>query len=337
MAGVMILAVWQGIEGVMTLGDLALLYQSFNYGQQLMHSLLESTGQIYSNGLFLGTLFEFLALEPQINNALVVELAPSLIRDKIEFHNVSFYYPGNERPVLKNFDLTVHAGQIAAIVGANGAGKSTLLKLLCRFYDPQSGRIELDGVDIRTFSMESLRRVITVLFQQPVPYQDTVAENIAFGDLPAAPDQQTVQIAARDAGADAVVRKLPDGYQTLLGKWFKGGTDISVGEWQRVALARAFLRAAPIIILDEPTSAMDPWAETDWLKRFRDLAQGRTSIIITHRFTTARHADVIHVMDEGQIVESGTHDQLLAVNGRYAWCWHEQMHRKTPAGIDLSS
>jgi ATP-binding cassette subfamily B protein len=238
---------------------------------------------------------------------------------------VSFGYPDTNVKALADFDMMVPSGKIVAIVGPNGAGKSTLVKLLCRFYDPDGGKIEIDGIDLKEIPTEDLRRLITVLFQQPLHYSTTLRENIQYGDLELNPSDVEIQAAINAAGAEEIVARLPDGQETLLGRWFAGGTELSVGEWQRIALARAFLRRAPIIILDEPTSALDPWAEADWLQRFRQLAHERTSIIITHRFTTAMHADVIHVMRHGQIAESGSHHSLIEQNGFYAESWSRQM------------
>src|SRR4029079_5662273 len=284
--------VWKALHGLVTLGELALIYAAFNQGQGLMRTLLENAGQLYGNSLFLGNLFEFLALQPVIADGLQRK---ERVKVGIEFKGVSFSYPDASGKALDDFTMTIPKGKIVAIVGPNGAGKSTLLKLLCRFYDPHEGAIEIDGLNLKDIAVDDLRRMITVLFQQPFHYNTTVEENIRYGDLKIALSELELKAAIRAAGADEIVARLPQQEQTLLGRWFAGGTELSVGEWQRIALARAFLRRAPIIILDEPTSALDPWAEADWLERFRQLAAGRTSIIITHRFTTAMHADVIHV------------------------------------------
>jgi len=318
------LMVLKASRGLVTLGELALIYAAFNQGQGLMRTLLENAGQLYGNSLFLGNLFEFLALPSNSRGGPPWPPVASIQRG-IVFNNVSFSYPDSRNKSLDNFTMTIPTGKIVAIVGPNGAGKSTLLKLLCRFYDPDSGSITIDGKDLKEFPIDDLRRLITVLFQQPFHYNSTVRDNILYGDLKLDATDAEIKSALRAAGAEQIVSRLPEKEQTLLGRWFAGGTELSVGEWQRIALARAFLRQAPIIILDEPTSALDPWAEADWLERFRELAFGRTSIIITHRFTTAMHADMIHVMNRGRIIESGTHKQLLEQNGSYAQSWSRQM------------
>jgi ATP-binding cassette subfamily B protein len=319
----------RAIRGLASLGDLVLFYQAFRQGQVLMRSLLGSAGQIYSDSLFLGNLAEFLELKPQVTDPPAPVPAPSALQHGIAFRNVTFRYPGSARAALQGFNLEIPAGRVVAIVGENGAGKSTLVKLLCRLYDPETGRIELDGCDLRRFALDELRRNITVLFQMPVTYHVTAGENISMGDLPARPQASAVEGAARAAGAHAIVARLPQGYGTMLGKWFVDGVELSGGEWQRIALARAFLRRAPVVILDEPTSFMDSWAEAEWLRRFRALVGGRTAIVITHRLTTAMHADVIHVVWDGQVVESGTHEDLVVRGGRYAQSWQLQTQRRT--------
>jgi len=315
---------WRGLQGRASLGDLALFYHALSRGQTLMYSLLGSLAQIYNNTLFLGDLFAFLNLSSRITSPANPVSVPRRVTSGIRFCAVSFGYPGANRQIIKGLDLTIPAGQVVALVGTNGAGKSTLIKLLGRFYDPDEGRVEIDGTDIRNFSPVELRRLITILFQWPVPYQMTAAQNIALGNIASALDYAAIEKAAIASGAHDVIKRLPKGYATQLGKWFAGGTELSHGEWQRLALARAFLRPAQIIVLDEPTSALDSWAEADWFDRFRALAAGRTALIITHRLSIARRADVIHVIGDGQLLESGTHDELLALNGRYAKSWRGQ-------------
>ncbi len=324
MAAALVWMVIQAIHGAMTLGDLAMFYQAFNQGQKLMHSLLSTVGQIYSNSLFLENLFEFLGLEPTIVDPEYPKNLPAVDAPSLSLRGVAFQYPGAKRSVFKNLDLEIPAGKVVALLGVNGAGKSTLFKLLCRLYDPTSGSIELEGTDIRNFEITKLRSWITVLFQEPVRYCETVATNIGFGDRRRDHEIHSLKRAIESAGASEIVERLPDGINNLLGKWFEGGAELSVGEWQRIALARACLRDAKIVLLDEPTSAMDSWAEADWVHRFRLIAKGRTSIIITHRLTTAKSADLIHVIDNGVVIESGTHDELVQKGGAYAESWTRQ-------------
>ncbi len=316
---------WRAMLGFATLGDLALFYQAFNRGQGLMRSMLGSLGSLYSNILFLEHLLTFLDLEPQIRSPDQPMPAPNPPRRHLRFRDVTFRYPGSRRAALRNFDLTIPAGTTAAIVGSNGAGKSTLIKLLCRFYDPTEGQIEVDGIDLRELDLTELRRMITVMFQYPIRWQATAEDNISFGDLQTERNRRAVETAAQAGGATHIIEALDHGYDTILSKQFEHGTELSGGQWQRISLARAFFRQAPIVVLDEPTSSMDSWAEAKWLRRFRRLVEDRTALIVTHRFTTAMRADVIHVVEDGQVVESGTHEELLEQGNRYAASWKEQM------------
>jgi ATP-binding cassette subfamily B protein len=316
-----------------TLGDLALFYQAFQRGQGLVRTLLGNIGQIYTDSLYLGDLFEFLRLEPQVKDAADAVPAPSGLQSGIRFENVSFTYPGRSSPSLRDFTAFIPAGKIVAIVGENGAGKTTALKLVARFYDPQSGHIELDGVDVRQMALSSLRRVITFMFQTPGNYQLTARENIALSNLDGADDLR-IEAATYAAGADTIVRRLPHGYASVLGRWFPGGVELSGGEWQRIALARAFLRQAPIMLLDEPTSSMDSWAEADWFVRLKTLAEGRTVMLVTHRLTVASRADFILLMKSGEVLESGTHDELVARGGLYAHSWRLQVESGSQLAMD---
>lgn len=319
--------VWMGaraVRGQATAGDIALFYQAFQQGSGLARTLLVNIGQIYRNSLYLEGLFEFLGLEPRVTSPVDAKLLPDVLQQGIRFRDVTFRYPGSNRIALDRFSLDIPAGTIVALVGENGAGKSTLIKLLSRFYDPESGTVELDGIDVRDVALAELRGRIAILFQDPAHYNATVAGNIAPGGNE---HTEGIVAAAHAAGADTIAAKLPLGYGNMLGRWFADGAELSGGEWQRIALARAFLRKAPLLVLDEPTSAMDPWNEADWLDRFRKLAAGRTTLVVTHRFTTARIADTIAVMAHGRVIEYGTHQELVALGGRYAAGWSTQGHR----------
>lgn len=335
-AGAIIWMVRQALLGSVTLGDIALFYQAFQRGQGVIRSLLGNLGQIYANSLFLGNLYEFLQLQPTVvepENALPV---PRTLRTGLSFRDVTFRYPGSERTALRDFNLAIPAGSIVAIVGANGAGKSTLLKLLCRFYDPDEGRVELDGIDLRRLSLAELRSRITFMFQVPIHYQATVRENIAMGSIGERADIESIREAARAAGIHDTIARLPRQYEQLLGRWFPTGTELSGGEWQRIAMARAFHRKAEILLLDEPTSMMDSWTEAAWFDRLHRLASGRTTVLITHRLTIAARADLIGVMMDGRIIESGSHDDLLARSGEYARSWNAQMRADSGAAAPVN-
>lgn len=315
---------WRAVMGVVSLSELAFLYQATIQAGRAMNGASQQLGQLYTNIVFLGNLFDYLALKNTVvSPAHPVKLAiPGATGYQLE--NVSFHYPGCNRNAIDNLSLTIPGGKVVAIVGTNGSGKSTLIKLLLRFYDPSSGSIQVDGVDLREFDVSAIRRSATVLFQQPVQFSATLRQNIEWGStgqaLPDADFDTSVDI----ADLRSLISELPGGSDQLLGKWFQGGMELSMGQWQRLALARAVVRDSQFVILDEPTSAMDPWSEERWLKRFKQFAQGRTILIITHRLTTAMTADLIHVMENGQVIESGAHQELLDSGKTYARAWESQ-------------
>ena len=243
---------------------------------------------------------------------------PRPFESGISFERLSFQYPTGTQEVLKDINLSVGPGEMVALVGENGAGKTTLIKLLCRFYDPTEGNITLDGIDLRDFRTSELRRQITVIFQDYAQYFFSARENIWFGNIEHPPDNEKILRAARLSGADGFLSSLPKGYKTILGKWFEKGEELSTGQWKKVALARALLREAPIIILDEPTSGMDPESESRLIERFRELAKDRSIFLVSHRMSTVRTADRIYMMKEGRIAESGSHEELIDRGGDYA-------------------
>ncbi|WP_246291705.1 ABC transporter ATP-binding protein [Lentzea indica] len=285
-------------------------------GERIL-TTVNNIGDLYEAGLFVEDYTTFLATAPHQHGHTGTWPAPAKF-DRITVDNVSFTYPAANGPALREVSLEIQAGQVIALVGENGSGKTTLAKLLSRLYLPAAGTIRWDGTDTADLDPDELHRRIAVIFQDFARYDLTARENIGFGAVEHVDDQSAVQAAARHAGADSYLSELPKGYETILSPEYDGGRDLSVGQWQRVALARAFIRDAPLIILDEPTAALDPRAEHDLFRRIRSLYKGRTVLLISHRYNTVRDADHIYVLDEGQIVEHGDHDELMAANGVYA-------------------
>jgi ATP-binding cassette subfamily B protein len=325
----------QAIAGRLTLGHLTAYTQAAMSVQNSIQSILSGFSGMYEHNLYLNNLYELMAKEPSMPVAAEPKPVPEAFRGEIRFDNVSFAYPGAESQALSNVSFTVKAGETLAVVGRNGAGKTTLFKLICRLYDPLEGRIMIDGIDLRDFKPEEVRRQIGAMFQDYVDYQATAAENIGLGNVPAITDRDAIVSASRQAGSDQLIAGLPDGYDTALGKWFDAGVNLSGGEWQKVALARGFMRdEAKILLLDEPTSALDAQAEYDLFERLRSLTHGRTAVYISHRFSTVRRADRIIFLEHGRLVEEGTHEELMRLGGRYARLFRMQAAAYTGENIE---
>ncbi len=312
------------LQNTISVGDLVMYFLAFQLGIGFIQAILNSLAGLYEDNLFLSNFYQFLDLKPAIQSPEEPALIPRPDVQRIAFQDVHFSYPGGTREAVSGIDLSLNPGEVIALVGENGSGKTTLIKLLCRLYDPDSGSITVNGIDLRRFDPVAWRKEISVIFQDYVHYYLSASENIWVGNVERDQDPATIAKAANRSGADAVIQRLPEGYKTNLGHWFSGGQELSEGEWQKVALARAFFRDSNIVVLDEPTSSLDPLAEADLFRNFRNLLEGRSAVLISHRFSTVQMADRIYVLDKGRIIEEGSHADLLRLNGRYAHLFRTQ-------------
>ncbi|HUL03330.1 MAG TPA: ABC transporter ATP-binding protein [Gemmatimonadales bacterium] len=316
--GAYAVTIYLTVLGRFTLGALTFLAGSFRQSRDLIQRILLSVSQVFEQSLYLSDLFTFFDVKPRVTTRAGARPVPTPIRQGFEFQDVGFRYPGSERWAVRHLSFTFEPGERIALVGENGAGKTTLVKLLARLYDPDEGRILLDGVDLRDYELESLRANIGVIFQDFVRYDFVLKENIGVSQVEALNDDARVREAARRSLADSVAGRLERGYDQMLGRRFDGGVDLSGGEWQKVALGRAYMRDAQVLILDEPTAALDARAEYEVFLRFAELTRGRMAVLISHRFSTVRMADRILVLQGGELEDQGTHEELVARGGLYA-------------------
>ncbi len=310
--------IYRTVNGDLSWGTLQFLTGAIAGASSNIQTIFSTFSSIADQSLFLTDLVEFFRVEPKVRSGPDALPAPRPIRDGFRFENVSFVYPGTERRVLDRLNLAIEPGERIALIGENGQGKTTIVKLITRLYDPSEGRVLLDGNDLRDYDIEDLNREIGVIFQDFMRYEMSARQNIAVGRMERASHNGDIEHAARKSLADFVIGRLPKGYDQLLGRRFEGGVDLSGGEWQKVALARAYLRDAQLLILDEPTAALDARSEHEVFERFADLTRGKMALLISHRFSTVRMADRIVVLENGRIAEQGSHDRLMALGARYA-------------------
>jgi len=322
--GAYVYVIWRTLGGAYDIGQFTFLTAAIQQASSNLQQVFSTASGIADQALFLTDLLAFFAMEPTVNANPNGRHVPETISRGFEFKNVSFTYPGTERTVLRNFNLTLSPGERIALIGENGQGKTTVVKLITRLYDPTEGQILLDGVDLREYSLEDLHRHIGVIFQDFMRFEMTARENIAVGRIDRPHQQEEIESAAHKSLADTVVGKLAGGYDQMLGRRFEGGVELSGGEWQKMALARAYLRDAQLLILDEPTAALDARSELEVFERFAELTEGKMALLISHRFSTVRMADRIVVLSGGRLIEEGNHQQLMASGGVYAGMFEMQ-------------